>query len=93
MAIAMWLIKKKFMRIIYGLELIESIIWLMMRFDDSSMAYHLVGTHDRGTVSTLTVSRSSSPFIMLGCHYILLDVTGELWDPQVSSRWSMTFDG
>ena len=39
------------MRIIYRLELIKSIIWSMMRFDDLFMTCHLVETHDRGTVS------------------------------------------
>ena len=39
------------MRITIGLELIESMIRLMMRFDDLSITYHLVGTHDRGTES------------------------------------------
>ena len=38
-------------RIIIRLELIEFIIWLMMRFDDLSMTYHLIGTHDKETES------------------------------------------
>ena len=39
------------MRIIIRLKLIESIIWLMMRFDNLSMTCHLVGTHDKKTES------------------------------------------
>ena len=43
--------KKNLFGIVNGLELIRFIIWLMMKFDELSMTYHLVGTHDRGTVS------------------------------------------
>ena len=52
----------------------------MMMFDKFFIASILSGVTIEELYHTVITPRDSIPFIMLDCHYILLCITGELWD-------------
>ena len=80
MAIVVWWWKGVFIGITVGLKLNQLSIWQMLRVWRVSVTCILSGFSVEELNHTVTTHRGST-LILLGCHYILLDVTGGLWEP------------
>ena len=64
------------------LELIKSYIWQMMKFDEFFMTSVLSKLKIEELNHTLITPKGLDSSILLGYHYMLLDITGGSWDPQ-----------